>query len=69
MVDYAMAIHKSLHHGTDDYEVPEDMVARCAEVVALQEPPSPLVAFLRDPQLVQLLRPDKQYNARMLQEP
>ncbi|XP_066398855.1 eukaryotic translation initiation factor 3 subunit E-like isoform X2 [Miscanthus floridulus] len=72
MVDYAMAIHKSLHHGTDDDEVPEDMVARRAEVVAsyvaLQEAPSPLVAFLRDPQLVQLLRSDKQYNARMLQE-
>ncbi|TKW31166.1 hypothetical protein SEVIR_2G087100v4 [Setaria viridis] len=72
MVDYAMAIHRSLH-GTD--EVPGGMVARRAEVVdrlvALQQtgPPAlPLYAFLRDPQLVQLLRPDKEYNVHMLQE-
>ncbi|RLN36192.1 eukaryotic translation initiation factor 3 subunit E-like [Panicum miliaceum] len=70
MVDYAMAIHRSLH-GTD--EAPGDMVARRAEVVdrlvALQTGPAmPLYAFLRDPQLVQLLRPDKQYNVHMLQE-
>jgi len=71
MVDYAMAVHRSLHHGTGD-EIPEDMVARRAEVVALyvalQDSLSPLVAFLRDPQFVQLLRPDKHYNVRMLQE-
>jgi translation initiation factor 3 subunit E len=73
MVDYAMAIHGSLH-GTDD--VPEDMVSRRAEVVdrlvALQQtgPAAalPLYAFLQDPQLVQLLRPDKEYNVHMLQE-
>ncbi|KAJ1288635.1 hypothetical protein BS78_02G103000 [Paspalum vaginatum] len=70
MVDYAMGIHRSLH-GTDD--VPEGMAARRAEVVArfvaLQAGPGlPLDAFLRDPQLVQLLRPDKQYNVHMLQE-
>ncbi|XP_039793927.1 eukaryotic translation initiation factor 3 subunit E-like isoform X2 [Panicum virgatum] len=70
MVDYAMAIHRSLH-GTG--EAPGDMAARRAEVVdrlvALQTGPVlPLYAFLRDPQLVQLLRPDKQYNVNMLQE-
>ncbi|CAL5089398.1 unnamed protein product [Urochloa decumbens] len=73
MVDYAVAIHGSLH-GTDE-EVPGDMTARRAEVVdrlvkLRQAGPAlpPLYAFLRDPQLVQLLRPDKQYNAHMLQE-
>ncbi|CAD6226178.1 unnamed protein product [Miscanthus lutarioriparius] len=69
MVDYAMDIHKSLH-GTDD--VPEDMVKRRAEVVSrlrsLEEAAAPLVAFLQNPQLVQELRPDKQYNIHMLQE-
>jgi len=70
MVDYAMAIHRSLH-GTG--EAPGDMAARRAEVVdrlvALQTGPAlPLYAFLQDPQLVQLLRPDKQYNVHMLQE-
>ncbi|CAD6205802.1 unnamed protein product [Miscanthus lutarioriparius] len=68
-VDYAMDIHKSLH-GTDD--VPEDMVKRRAEVVSrlrsLEEATAPLVAFLQNPQLVQELRPDKQYNIHMLQE-
>ncbi|KQK20343.1 eukaryotic translation initiation factor 3 subunit E [Brachypodium distachyon] len=69
MVDYAMDIHKSLH-GTDD--VPADMVARRSEVVArlrtLDEAAAPLVGFLSNPQLVQELRPDKQYNIHMLQE-
>jgi translation initiation factor 3 subunit E len=69
MVDYAMDIHKSLH-GTDD--VPEDMVKRRSEVVSrlrsLDEAAAPLVAFLQNPQLVQELRPDKQYNIHMLQE-
>ncbi|KAL6638100.1 hypothetical protein ACP70R_025672 [Stipagrostis hirtigluma subsp. patula] len=69
MVDYAMDIHKSLH-GTDD--VPTDMVKRRADVVArlrsLEEAAAPLVAFLQNPQLVQELRPDKQYNIHMLQE-
>ncbi|CAD6341805.1 unnamed protein product [Miscanthus lutarioriparius] len=69
MVDYAMDIHKSLD-GTDD--VPEDMVKRRAEVVSrlrsLEEAAAPLVAFLKNPQLVQELRPDKQYNIHMLQE-
>ncbi|KAF8690456.1 hypothetical protein HU200_040810 [Digitaria exilis] len=69
MVDYAMDIHKSLH-GTDD--VPEDMVRRRAEVVSrlrsLEEAAAPLVTFLQNPQLVQELRPDKQYNIHMLQE-
>ena len=69
MVDYAMDIHKSLH-GTDN--VPEDMVKRRAEVVSrlrsLEEAAAPLVAFLQNPQLVQELRPDKQYNIHMLQE-
>ncbi|CAL5076403.1 unnamed protein product [Urochloa decumbens] len=73
MVDYAVAIHGSLH-GTDE-EVPGDMAARRAEVVdrlvkLQQAGPAlpPLYAFLRDPQLVQMLRPDKQYNVHMLQE-
>ncbi|CAM0905644.1 unnamed protein product [Alopecurus aequalis] len=69
MVDYAMDIHKSLH-GTDD--VPADMVARRSEVVArlrtLDEAAAPIVAFLSNQQLVQELRPDKQYNIHMLQE-
>jgi len=69
MVDYAMDIHKSLH-GTDD--VPADMVARRSEVVArlrtLDEAAAPIVAFLSNQQLVQELRPDKQYNIQMLQE-
>ncbi|XP_066342785.1 eukaryotic translation initiation factor 3 subunit E-like isoform X4 [Miscanthus floridulus] len=69
LVDYAMDIHKSLH-GTDD--VPEDMVKRRAEVVSrlrsLEEAAAPLVAFLQNPQLVQELRTDKQYNIHMLQE-
>ncbi|RLM85516.1 hypothetical protein C2845_PM04G07130 [Panicum miliaceum] len=69
MVDYAMDIHKSLH-GTDD--VPEDMVRRRAEVVSrlrsLEEAAAPLVTFLQNPQLVQELRPDKQYNIHMLQD-
>ncbi|CAN6213541.1 unnamed protein product [Urochloa humidicola] len=73
MVDYAAAIHASLR---GDEEAPGDMAARRAEVVgrlvAIQQqtggPALPLYAFLRDPQLVQLLRPDKEYNAHMLQE-
>ncbi|XP_062187626.1 eukaryotic translation initiation factor 3 subunit E-like [Phragmites australis] len=69
MVEYAMDIHMSLH-GTDD--VPDDMVARRAEVLArlkaLEAAAAPLVAFLRDPQLVQELRPDRQYNVHMLRE-
>ncbi|GJN22925.1 hypothetical protein PR202_gb10534 [Eleusine coracana subsp. coracana] len=69
MVDYAMDIHKSLH-GTDD--VPADMVARRAEVLArlksLDAAAAPIVSFLQNPQLVQELRPDKQYNIHMLQE-
>lgn len=71
MVDYAAAVHGSLH-GTDG-EVPGDMAARRAEVVdrlvALRAGPAPpLHAFLQDPQLVRLLRPDKQYNLHLLQE-
>uniref|UniRef100_A0ACD5WHN4 Uncharacterized protein n=1 Tax=Avena sativa TaxID=4498 RepID=A0ACD5WHN4_AVESA len=69
MVDYAMDIHKSLH-GTE--EVPADMVARRSEVVerlrSLQEAVGPIVAFLSNPQLVQELRADKQYNIHILQE-
>ncbi|KAF0905702.1 hypothetical protein E2562_008780 [Oryza meyeriana var. granulata] len=69
MVDYAMDIHKSLKK-TDD--VPEDMVKRRAEVVsrlrALDEATAPIVSFLGNSQLVQELRPDKQYNLHMLQE-
>lgn len=69
MVDYAMDIHKSLYD-TDD--VPADMVARRSEVVArlrtLDEAAAPIVAFLSNQQLVQELRPDKQYNIHMLQE-
>jgi translation initiation factor 3 subunit E len=69
MVDYAMDIYKSLHD-TDD--VPEDMVRHRAEVVSrlrsLEEAAAPLVTFLQNPQLVQELRPDKQYNINMLQD-
>ncbi|PSS33556.1 Eukaryotic translation initiation factor 3 subunit E like [Actinidia chinensis var. chinensis] len=69
MVDYAMDIHKSLYH-TDD--VPQDMVERRVEVVgrlkALEEAATPLVSFLQNPNAVQELRADKQYNLQMLNE-
>nr|GEU66651.1 eukaryotic translation initiation factor 3 subunit E [Tanacetum cinerariifolium] len=69
MVDYAMDIHKSLYH-TDD--VPQDMVDRRVEVVArlksLEEAAAPLVTFLQNPNAVQELRADKQYNLQMLND-
>ncbi|TVU39989.1 hypothetical protein EJB05_13434, partial [Eragrostis curvula] len=69
MVEYAMEIHRSLH-GTED--VPGDMVARRKEVHArlkvLEAAAAPLVTFLRNPQLVQELRPDRQYNLHMLHQ-
>ncbi|GAA0184173.1 hypothetical protein Leryth_018442 [Lithospermum erythrorhizon] len=69
MVDFAMDIHKSLYH-TDD--VPQDMVERRAEVVArlkaLEESAAPLITFLQNPNAVQELRADKQYNLQMLNE-
>ncbi|GAA0140565.1 translation initiation factor [Lithospermum erythrorhizon] len=69
MVDYAMDIHKSLYH-TDD--VPQDMVDRRVEVVArlkaLEESAAPLITFLQNPNAVQELRADKQYNLQMLNE-
>ncbi|KAA3472104.1 Eukaryotic translation initiation factor 3 subunit E [Gossypium australe] len=69
MVDYAMDIHKSLYH-TDD--VPQDMVERRVEVVArlkaLEDAAAPLVTFLQNPNAVQELRADKQYNLQMLNE-
>jgi translation initiation factor 3 subunit E len=49
-----------------------DMVDRRAEVVgrlkALEEAAAPLVAFLQNPNAVQELRSDKQYNLQMLSE-
>ncbi|XP_076910180.1 eukaryotic translation initiation factor 3 subunit E-like [Bidens hawaiensis] len=69
MVDYAMDIHKSLYHTED---VPQDMVDRRVEVVArlksLEEAAAPLVTFLQNPNAVQELRADKQYNLQMLTE-
>ncbi|KAE8099062.1 hypothetical protein FH972_017072 [Carpinus fangiana] len=69
MVDYAMDIHKSLYHAE---EVPQDMVERRVEVVgrlkALEEAAAPLVTFLQNPNAVQELRADKQYNLQMLSE-
>ncbi|XWS43106.1 hypothetical protein CRYUN_Cryun16bG0073600 [Craigia yunnanensis] len=69
MVDYAMDIHKNLYH-TDD--VPQDMVERRAEVVArlksLEVAAAPLVDFLQNPNAVQELRADKQYNLQMLND-
>ncbi|CAI7863057.1 unnamed protein product, partial [Closterium sp. NIES-54] len=69
MVDYAMDIHKSLHHSE---EVPPAMVERRGEVVSrlktLEEAAAPLVAFLQNPATVQELRSDKAYNLLMLQE-
>jgi len=69
MVDYAMDIHKSLYHTED---VPQDMVDRRVEVVArlksLEEAAAPLVTFLQNPNAVQELRADKQYNLQMLNE-
>ncbi|CAI5511224.1 unnamed protein product [Closterium sp. Naga37s-1] len=69
MVDYAMDIHKSLHHSE---EIPPAMVERRGEVVSrlktLEEAAAPLVAFLQNPATVQELRSDKAYNLLMLQE-
>ncbi|XP_043692326.1 eukaryotic translation initiation factor 3 subunit E-like isoform X2 [Telopea speciosissima] len=69
MVDYAMDIHKSLYHTE---EVPQDMVDRRVEVVArlksLEESAAPLISFLQNPNLVQELRADKQYNIQMLND-
>ncbi|OVA12388.1 Proteasome component (PCI) domain [Macleaya cordata] len=69
MVDYAMDIHKSLYHTE---EVPQDMIDRRAEVVgrlkSLEESADPLISFLQNPNMVQELRPDKQYNLQMLHD-
>ncbi|CAB68135.1 translation initiation factor 3-like protein [Arabidopsis thaliana] len=69
MVDYAMDIHKSLYHTED---APQEMVERRTEVVArlksLEEAAAPLVSFLLNPNAVQELRADKQYNLQMLKE-
>ncbi|XP_047938668.1 eukaryotic translation initiation factor 3 subunit E-like [Salvia hispanica] len=69
MVDYAMDIHKSLYRSED---VPQDMIDRRAEVVgrlkALEDGAAPLIGFLQNPQAVQELRADKQYNLQMLNE-
>ncbi|KAL6987149.1 Eukaryotic translation initiation factor 3 subunit E [Sarracenia purpurea var. burkii] len=69
MVDYAMDIHKSLYHTED---VPQEMVERRAEVVArlksLEEGAAPLITFLQNPNAVQELRADKQYNLQMLSD-
>eukprot|EP00270_Netrium_digitus_P021589 TRINITY_DN930_c0_g1_i1.p1 TRINITY_DN930_c0_g1~~TRINITY_DN930_c0_g1_i1.p1 ORF type:complete len:458 (-),score=150.82 TRINITY_DN930_c0_g1_i1:108-1430(-) len=69
MVDYAMDIHRSLYHTED---VPQTMVERRAEVVgrlkSLEEGAASLITFLQNPQLVQELRQDKQFNLHMLQD-
>ncbi|KAK4392482.1 Eukaryotic translation initiation factor 3 subunit E [Sesamum angolense] len=69
MVDYAMDIHKSLYRSED---VPTEMVERRAEVVgrlkALEEAAAPLITFLQNPNAVQELRTDKQYNLQMLND-
>ncbi|KAL1555359.1 Eukaryotic translation initiation factor 3 subunit E [Salvia divinorum] len=69
MVDYAMDIHKSLYRSDD---VPQDMIDRRAEVVgrlkALEDGAAPLIGFLQNPQAVQELRADKQYNLQILNE-
>lgn len=48
------------------------MIERRAEVVgrlqSLQDGAAPLIAFLQDPNAVQELRADKQYNLHMLKE-
>ncbi|XP_051139411.1 eukaryotic translation initiation factor 3 subunit E-like [Andrographis paniculata] len=69
MVDYAMDIHKSLYRSDD---VPQEMVDRRVEVVgrlkALEEAAAPLIAFLQNPNAVQELRADKQYNLQLLND-
>ncbi|XP_010279582.1 PREDICTED: eukaryotic translation initiation factor 3 subunit E [Nelumbo nucifera] len=67
MVDYAMDIHKSLYHTE---EVPQDMVDRRVEVFERLKSPeaAPLISFLQNPNLVQELRHDKQYNLQMLND-
>ncbi|KAG6469104.1 hypothetical protein ZIOFF_073802 [Zingiber officinale] len=69
MVDYAMNIHKALYHTED---VPQAMVDRRAEVVStlksLEESVAPLISFRQDANLVQELRPDRQYNIQMLHD-
>ncbi|KAL3684125.1 hypothetical protein R1sor_002147 [Riccia sorocarpa] len=69
MVDYMMDIHKLLY---PTGEVPPAMMDRRVEVVgrlkSLEESAAPLISFLQNPQLVQELRSDKQYNLQMLQD-
>ncbi|KAF6152952.1 hypothetical protein GIB67_039659 [Kingdonia uniflora] len=69
MVDYAMDIHKSLFNTED---VPQDMVDRRVEVVErlklLEESAAPLIKFLQNPNMLNELRPDKQYNLQMLHD-
>ncbi|KAL8502314.1 hypothetical protein ACS0TY_021451 [Phlomoides rotata] len=69
MVHYAMDIHKSLYRSDD---VPQDMVESRAEVVgrlkSLEDGAAPLVTFLQNPNAVQELRAEKQYNLQMLND-
>ncbi|XP_039019130.1 eukaryotic translation initiation factor 3 subunit E-like [Hibiscus syriacus] len=73
MVEYAMSkfitIHKSLYHTND---VPQDMIDRRVEVVArlkaLEDVAALIVTFLQNPNAVQELRADKQYNLQMLND-
>ncbi|KAL8497480.1 hypothetical protein ACS0TY_020982 [Phlomoides rotata] len=69
MVHYAMDIHKALYRSDD---VPQDMVESRAEVVgrlkSLEDGAAPLVTFLQNPNAVQKLRAEKQYNLQMLND-
>ncbi|ONK67059.1 uncharacterized protein A4U43_C06F15240 [Asparagus officinalis] len=71
MVDYAMAIHKNLHHTE---EVPQGQIRnpRRAEVVSRlkskEESAAPLISFLQNSSYVQEHKADKQYNIQMLND-
>ncbi|KAG6411493.1 hypothetical protein SASPL_129576 [Salvia splendens] len=66
MVDYAMDIHKSLYRSDD---VPQGVRAEVVgRLKALEDGAAPLIGFLQNPQAVQELRADKQYNLQMLKE-
>eukprot|EP00951_Prasinocladus_malaysianus_P047880 scaffold652330_cov30-Prasinocladus_malaysianus.AAC.1 len=69
MVDYAMDIHKKMY---DTEEVPQILKDRRTEVVAklksLQVSAKSVVQFLMDPNLVNMLKSEKNLNLKFLQE-
>ncbi|RVX09556.1 Eukaryotic translation initiation factor 3 subunit E [Vitis vinifera] len=69
MVDYAMDIHKeSLPHRGRSSRYGGEEAEVVARLKALEEAAAPLVSFLQNPNAVQELRADKQYNLQMLND-